>query len=135
MQLLNRPTEAALGLAALELYETLPKDQRKQLGDIPDVVKRLEARAASIRMNGDNLSALLARDGRAPGGEFEYARLAERRDEAKRELGTTVAALETIRLGLLRLHGGGNVLDTISQLLDRAQNAADDLDRLAGREE
>ncbi len=136
MQLLNRPTEAALGLAALELYETLPKDQRKQLGDIPDVVKRLEARAASIRMNGDNLSALLARDGRAPGGELEYARLAERRDEAKRELGTTVAALETIRLGLLRLHGGGNVLDTISQLLDRAQNAADDLDRLAaGREE
>jgi serine/threonine-protein kinase len=136
MQLLNRPTEAALGLAALELYETLPKDQRKQLGDIPDVVKRLEARAASMRMNGDKLSALLERDGRKAGDDFEYARLSNRRDDAKRELGTTVAALETIRLGLLRLHGGGNVLDTISQLLDRAQNAADDLDRLAaGKEE
>jgi serine/threonine-protein kinase len=134
MQLLNRPTEAALGLAALELYEALPKDQRKQLGDIPDVVKRLEARAASMRLDGDNLSSLLERGGRKNGDELEYARLSDRRDDAKRELGTTVAALETIRLGLLRLHGGGNVLDTISQLLDRAQNAADDLDRLAGRE-
>jgi hypothetical protein len=87
-----------------------------------------------MRLDGDNLSSLLERGGRKNGDELEYARLSDRRDDAKRELGTTVAALETIRLGLLRLHGGGNVLDTISQLLDRAQNAADDLDRLAGRE-
>lgn len=31
----DRPTEAALGLAALELFEALPADTRRVLGDLP----------------------------------------------------------------------------------------------------
>ena len=137
MHVMNRPTEAALSVAALELFEGLPRAYRKDLHDLPDVVKRLEARAVDMRRHVEDLSALLARAERDASLE-EVTRertvrkqLVESREKAKSELGTTVAALETIRLGLLKLNGGVDVANTITELIERAQSAADDLDRLA----
>ena len=137
MRVTNRPTEAALSVAALELFEALPKAHRKELGELPEVVKRLESRAIEMRRHVEDLSALLARAERDASLE-EVTReravrkqLVESREKAKRELGTTVAALETIRIGLLKLNGGVDVATTITDLIERAHSAAGDLDRLA----
>ena len=90
-----------------------------------------------MRRHIEDLGALLARAERDASTE-EVTRertvrkqLVESREKARRELSTTVAALETIRLGLLKLNGGIDVADTITELNERAQNAAGDLDRLA----
>jgi hypothetical protein len=137
LQLINRPTENALSLAALDLYQALPKEMRHTLGDIPEVVHRLESRAAAMRKHVDALGTLLARaEEDAPTQEVTKeqrvrSEVALRRDEAKQELAAAVAALETIRLGLLKLHGGMDVANTITELNERARDAAGDLDRLS----
>src|SRR5258705_1442210 len=48
----DRPTEVALGLAAIELFEALPKETRQQLGDLPGVVRGLEERVRRVRREG-----------------------------------------------------------------------------------
>lgn len=137
LQLMNRPTEAALSLAALELYDALPRELRSGLGDVPDVVRRLEARATQMRHHVEELGGLLSRaEQDAPTAEVTKEQkvrveLVKRRDEAKRELGNAVAALETIRLGLMKLHGGVDIANTITELVEKAQRAAQGLDRLA----
>src|SRR3982751_6245614 len=44
-----RATEAALGVAASELFAALPKTYREQLAELPSIVGALEARAAAAR--------------------------------------------------------------------------------------
>ena len=52
------------------------------------------------------------------------------RDAAKRELADSVAALEAIRLDLLRLHGGASDLRPITTVLEAARELGEELDRL-----
>jgi len=52
------------------------------------------------------------------------------RDTAKRELAESVAALEAVRLDLLRLHGGAVDLRPITTVLEAARELGDELDRL-----
>src|SRR2546427_661799 len=40
--LTHRPTELSIGMAAEQLYESLPKETQRRLRDLPDVVHRLE---------------------------------------------------------------------------------------------
>src|SRR3989442_12355409 len=40
----NRPTELALGSVAEALFHALPRETRRALGDLPEVIKALEAR-------------------------------------------------------------------------------------------
>lgn len=44
-----RPTEIAIGMAAERLFEELPGDVRRSLGDLPSVVEALESHAESMR--------------------------------------------------------------------------------------
>ena len=53
-----RATEAALGVAASELFAALPKAYREQLAELPATVAALEARAAEARAEIDVLAAL-----------------------------------------------------------------------------
>ncbi|HEY4130545.1 MAG TPA: serine/threonine-protein kinase, partial [Gemmatimonadaceae bacterium] len=53
-----RVTEAALGVAATELFAALPKAYREQLGGLPDLVANLEARASEARAELDIVAAL-----------------------------------------------------------------------------
>ena len=120
-----RATEAALGLAASELYAALPKEWREQLGELPATVALLEARAAEARAEMDVVAALAASD--SAGAEV----LAARRDAAKAQLAESVAALESIRLDLLRLHAGAGDLAPLTTLLDAARLIGEDMGRLA----
>ena len=99
----DRPTEAVLGLAALELFEALPHEARRQLGDLPAVVHGLEERVRRLR------------------GDGQDARLGE-----------ALGALETIRLDLLRLHGGVGTLHGLTDDLGAAREIGARVDALLG---
>ncbi len=115
----------ALGAAAADLYAALPKPFREQLGDLPTIVEALEARAAEARAEVEVLAAL------APSGGSDAGVLQQRREAAGAHLADSVAALEGIRLDLLRLHAGGGDLSPLTTLMDAARALGDDARRLA----
>ncbi|HEX7019633.1 MAG TPA: serine/threonine-protein kinase [Gemmatimonadaceae bacterium] len=119
-----RATESALGLAAAELYAALPKAYREELAELPAIVASLEARAAEARAEMDVVA------GMASSGS-DSAALATRRMAAQQHLAESVAALEGIRLDLLRLHAGASDLAPLTTLLDAARDAGEDVRRLA----
>jgi serine/threonine-protein kinase len=97
----DRPTEVALGLAALDLFAALPADVRQQLGNLPDVVRALEEQVQTLRNNGQ-------------AGELREA----------------LGALETIRFDLLRLQGGATTLAGLTADLGAARQIGDRVDAL-----
>jgi serine/threonine-protein kinase len=120
-----RATEAALGVAAGELFAALPKGYREQLAELPATVAALEARAAEARAEVDVLAALAA------SGNADAESLAARRERAAAQLAASVAALEGIRLDLLRLHAGADDLAPLTTLMDAARAAREEIGRLA----
>jgi serine/threonine-protein kinase len=120
-----RATEAALGVAAEELFAALPKAYRAQLAELPAIVEALQARAAEARAEMEMLASLV------PSGGTDESVLQARRDAATAHLTETVAALEGIRLDLLRLHAGAGDLAPLTTLIDAARVAGEDVRRLA----
>jgi serine/threonine-protein kinase len=120
-----RATEAALGVAASELFAALPKAYREQLADLPATVEALEARAAEARAEAEVLAAL------APSRTADAEVLRARREKAASHLAESVAALEGIRLDLLRLHAGASDLAPLNTLMDAARHLGEDVRRLA----
>jgi hypothetical protein len=119
-----RPTEAALGVAASELFAALPKEYREQLTELPATVAALEARAAEARAELDVVAALAA-------DTHDAEVLSARREAAAAHLAESVAALEGIRLDLLRLHAGAGDLAPLTTLMDAVRLLGDDAARLA----
>ena len=120
-----RATEAALGVAASELFAALPKEYREELAELPAIIDALEARAAAARAESEALAAL------AP-NESEGAEVLDvRKKAAANHLAESVAALEGIRLDLLRLHAGAVDLAPLTTLVDAARLIGEDLSRLA----
>lgn len=106
-----RATEVALGVAAQDLYEALPSAQREALQDLPATLAALEAEAADAR------AAVALLEGLP-------------REAAARRLARAVAALETLRLDLLRLHAGSTDLAPLTTLIDAVRHLGDEVDRL-----
>ncbi len=119
-----RATEAALGVAASELFSALPKAYREQLEELPAIVSSLEARAAEARAEVDIVAAL------APAGSEDAEVLSTRKKKAQEQLAESVAALEGIRLDLLRVHAGAGDLAPLTTLMDAAREIGEDLGRL-----
>ena len=120
-----RATEAALGVAASELFAALPKAYREELAELPAIVAALEARAADARAEIDSVAAL------SSSASTDAEVLAARRNAAAGQLAQSVAALEGIRLDLLRLHAGAGDLAPLTTLMEEARALDDDLTRLA----
>lgn len=97
----DRPTEVALGLAALDLFAALPGDVQRALGNLPAVVRALEEQVQQLRNNGQ-------------AGELREA----------------LGALETIRFDLLRLRGGATTLAGLTADLGAAREIGDRVDAL-----
>jgi serine/threonine-protein kinase len=124
----HRATELSLGLAAEQLYDSLPKDARQQLGDIPALLKRLQGDAQSLRKRYESLQEALG--GSAAANTPEYDDLRAMRDEVQLRLGEAVGTLETLRLGLLRLHAGSMTIDGFTTHLDVASEMSEQVSRL-----
>ncbi len=93
-------TEVVLGRSVAELYEALPPEERRQFSEVPQVIRRLERDAESLRRRGDQ-------------GE---------------RLASAVAALENLRLGMLRLRAGTGTVSDLTADLSRARELGDRID-------
>jgi hypothetical protein len=95
------PTELVLGRSALAAYEALPEEERRQAPDLPGVLERLEIGAETLRARGDT-------------GE---------------SLTEAVAALEHLRLALVKRQSGAGSLSDLTLVLERAKEIGDHVDR------
>ena len=146
----HRPTELALAFAAEDLYAELPPAIRAALPGLPDVLKRLELQARNVRARIEALEQSLAeaQQGAAPGAAPAHrdklvTDLTAARDLTRIRLSETVAALETIRLDLLRLRTGAGSVDRITadlaaageigETVDRLLAAGEEVDKVVGR--
>ncbi len=95
------PTELILGRSVLAVYEALPQTDRDQVRDVPAVVERLEKEAEALRAGGQT-------------GE---------------RLAVTVAALENLRLAMLKMRAGAATVGDLTEWLERAKEIGEHVDR------
>lgn len=101
-------TEFVLGRSTLAAYQALPDGMRKQAREVPVVVDRLEARAERLRAVGST-------------GD---------------PLNQTIAALENLRLAMLKLQAGLGTVDDLTLHLAKAKAIGEAVDaRLAADRE
>lgn len=124
-------------MAADRLFDELPKDVQKSFAELPDVVRTLEQDADRVRSRIKELDALIAqieteealgKSGRvaaSAGVADKRDSLADdlrnARDAADARLTEVVAALETIRLELLRMHAGAGSVESMTADLLRTR--------------
>src|SRR2546426_2568218 len=94
-------TELVLGRSALSAYHALPEAERRQARDLPGVLERLETGAEALRARGDT-------------GE---------------SLTEAVAALEHLRLALVKRQSGVGSPSDLTLVLERARAIGDHVDR------
>jgi len=136
--LTHRPTELSIGMAAEQLYESLPKETQRELRDLPDVVHKLEDDAQRTRRRLDELQDVLGGRGDATSPDSAIAARHDRiladltaeRELLQQRLADAVAALETIRLNLLRLHAGTGSVQSLTTDLGLAREVAKAVDLL-----
>jgi serine/threonine-protein kinase len=131
----HRATELSLGMAAESLYQGLPRATRDQLGDLPSVLHRLQDDAQALRRHLDTLQEVINDAGESASTEA-YEPVRRDRDAIQAKLGETVAALETIRLNLLRLHAGSLTVAGLTTHIGLAADISAEVERmLAGKDE
>ena len=116
-----RPTEMALEVAIDDLFAALPDEYRGSLQELPAIARRLTARARELR------EALTIDVGPESDPDHTWQNL-KNADSAR--LKETVTALERLRLGLLRLHGGLADLRPVTTALEAARVVDRDMERL-----
>ena len=101
-------TEMVLGRAATDVFDGLPADLQDQVPEVPTLIQRLERDAEVLRRVGHT-------------GE---------------DLTEAVAALENLRVAMLRVEAGAGSIDDLTLQLERAQEVGDRIDAdLLGRED
>lgn len=137
---MSQPTEVALGSAAGNLFAALPQPIRDQFPELPDVVTGLEAHAAKCRariqeldrmyndaINETAVSRLRGIDplstdtGIAAQRRQTVDELDAARGTARADLAQAVAALESIKLDLLKMHAGGDASRQIATSIEAAR--------------
>lgn len=125
----HRATELSLGMAAEELYESLPRETRRALGDLPSLLRRLQDDAQALRRRHEEMQDVLASAGTTDATP-EYLELCALRDETQARLSEAVGSLETIRLNLLRLHAGSASVESVTTHLGIAAEVSAQVERL-----
>jgi len=130
-------TEVALGRATDHLFRALPKVVQRELAELPRIVGRLERDATALRATIDSVDDHLAVFERSAmhGIVRERNRSSQLEDElrsartvATERLAATVAALESIRLDLLRLSMGSTGIDSVTASLAAAQRVGREIE-------
>jgi serine/threonine-protein kinase len=125
----HRPTELSLGLAVEALFESLPTPTRESIGDVPAMARLLEHDATRLRATLDALNEALTSINEAAHSS-EYAAVRDDRDAVQAKLRDVVAAMETIRLNLLRLHAGSTTVESFTTHVGLASDISADVERL-----
>lgn len=125
----HRATELSLGMAAEELYESLPRDTRRALAELPPLLRRLQDDAQALRKRHEEMQEALSVVGTSESSP-EYQELCALRDETQAKLSEAVGSLETIRLNLLRLHAGSASVESVTTHLGIAAEVSEQVERL-----
>lgn len=130
-----RPTAVVIGMAADRLFRELPADLQTQFRELPSVIASLEADAEELRRRITALDSALSNVGSGrvltgPGDGNVHGVLAGPRDAVSARLREVVAALESLRLQLIRMHAGLGSPALLTARLDDARALADDMGRL-----
>jgi len=133
----NRATELAIAMSAEAIYEGFSKDVRHSIGDVPGVVRALEAQARAARARIAELDATLVEARRESKVDAVSARrdslvtdLESERERAESRLSQVVTALENLRLDLLRLQAGAGSAEGITRDIVAATALGEEADRL-----
>ena len=135
----DEPTEILLGSAVDALFAALPRVQQRQVADVPSVIRRLQAHAQALRKRRDELDRAMTQA--TIGQRGLGAQVAEHRADAVTELegaarlvaerlASVVAALENLRLDLMRLSAGQGSIDDLTVDLEAARGIGEAIDRL-----
>jgi serine/threonine-protein kinase len=114
----DAPTELALGASIHAILRALPPARQAELGDVEALVARLEREGVALRARGE---ALRATAHGAPEAEL----LEERRR-------TVVAAIEGVRLDLLRMHAGGDTSGAVTRAMREVDAYGKRVDEVLG---
>jgi serine/threonine-protein kinase len=125
----HRATELSLGMAAEQLYRSLPKETQRTLGDLPTLLERLQHAAQHLRSRYDDLSSAVESRA-ATGSSDELEALREERTFVHDRLTGAVGALETIRLNLLRLHAGSAAVEGLTTHIGIAEEVSAEIERM-----
>jgi hypothetical protein len=125
----HRATELSLGLAAEQLFESLPRASRESLAELPALLQRLQADAHALRARSEVLQDALA-GSVATEHDSRYESVRDERDLVRERMREIIGALETMRLGLLRLHAGSLTLDALTTQYEMASNVSANVERL-----
>jgi len=106
-------TEVLIGVAAGELFDRLPPRLRAQFAAVPIIVRKLQNDANLLRQRDMDL-------GRTPAGAA-IAEVEAARAMARERLASAVAALENIRVDLLRVEAGLAPPDDLTADLEKAR--------------
>jgi serine/threonine-protein kinase len=128
----HRATELSLGLASEQLFESLPRASRETLRELPSVMQRLQGDAQRLRARLDQIQDAIAQSG---GVHDAHGALVSDRDTMQQRLRETVAAMETLRLGLLRLHAGATSLESLTTHIDLAAEVSENVERLVAAQQ
>jgi hypothetical protein len=137
-QTLHRPTEVALGEAAEALFRALPEGERQDLRQLPAQIRYLSEQAQRMRRRIEELDDLILHaapetlfgEGHAAPADAGAAELTTARDLWAGHLRETVTLLESIRVGLLKLHGGSAAPRMMTADLEAARDLKERLERL-----
>ena len=140
---IHRSTEVVIGLEADRLFESLPKEAKRSLQGLPATVQALERGAQTLRRQVDEMDAILAEIGDDDPSRPSAAERARVRAEveatrtaAGERLRKAVAALETIRLGLLYMQAGNGGVESLTMELKAAGEISGHMENLlAGHRE
>jgi len=145
----DRPTEVLVARAVADLFEALPSEYKSRMEEVPELASRLEAAAEELRAREAELgralgtvgtveSSVVGRVWNGPGSvdlegldsvQAHRAKAAEDLSAAQKVVGSrlsaTMAALENLRLGLLRLQAGVGSPDELTADLKVAREVGD----------
>lgn len=125
-----QPTELFLADQALGLFRALPGAQQQRLAEVGRTIERLAQEAVRLRARDGELATAIA----ATGAPDEAARDIVRREfEQERavvahRLAETLAALDTLRLDLLRLRAGTATPEGLTAALEVVRRVGRDVD-------
>ncbi len=121
----NEPTEVALGRAAEALYAALPPAERRQLAEVPALLRQLEGDVQALRRQELALTRAL---GEAAGRTDVVRDLESARNAGGAKLATALSALENLRIDLLRLSAGQAAGPGLTEHLEAARRIGREVD-------
>ncbi len=125
-----QPTELFLADQALGLFKALPRPQQRRLTAVGETIERLAKEAVRLRARDADLASAIAATG-APdeaGRDMVRREFEQERAVVAHQLAETLAALDTLRLDLLRLRAGTATPEGLTAALEVVRRVGRDVD-------